>query len=182
MVLEDDELDEFDDIFDMAEDEIEKAKDYIDDNEDDFTRKEIRAVNKFLDKMEKVTDKPSFSNLKSAYKAGVKIANLDNDDLDNVADFDDLEEEEEIISTLNIVTTVLYVFILIMILLVFLAAKNKSVGLAVLAMILSFPFEFCARGVVYALLIVVSLIVLSVFISKVNKEYKAYRVNVVTKQ
>lgn len=169
-------VDEMDDAMDELADELDDLRDYVDDFEDelDLDSDELELVNDLFDEMENMVRNPSLSNFLSAVEETRDIANESlPEELEDRLVGSDMDEFDEVADILNAVQTVLIISTFLVIALAALAAFLKKMGFAIAAIIVNALPCLILSGFVWFLLITASLVVLCVFLSKINAEYKA---------
>ncbi|MBQ4037653.1 MAG: zinc ribbon domain-containing protein [Clostridia bacterium] len=169
-------VDEMDDAMDELADELDDLRDYVDDFEDelDLDSDELELVNDLFDEMENMVRNPSLSNVLSAVEETRNIANKSlPEELEDRLVGSDMDEFDAVADTLSIIQTVLIIFTFLVIALAALAAFMKNMGFAIAAIIVNALPCLLLSGVIWFLLITASLVVLCVFLSKFNAEYKA---------
>ncbi|MBE6701581.1 MAG: hypothetical protein E7582_06825 [Ruminococcaceae bacterium] len=158
---------------DDTEEMVDDMKWDLENNRHKMEKSEIKATKKVIDAFDEFEDNPSIMNLNTI--ANVVRSEAEEIDSDRVqAGYEDSELESSLI-ILNVVFWAVIVMGLFPLLFVFLSYNAKSIALGVLGIIFSLSFNICLAGIVFALLYIVSVIVMCVFHSKVNKEYKAYK-------
>lgn len=151
MALGDDYADamgELDDIIDEAEDGIDALEDEFG---DEFDEDELEEIVEMAEKM------------------------VDNMSINNVTKLAKLMKETEVVEVMNIFVSVLWVCFGLVMLVTVLGGLFKKTGLVITALILAVPVCIAFSGTLSVILALVAYIALAVVLSKINKEYRAYR-------
>lgn len=146
---------ELTDMLDESEDGIDELRDLY---EDEIEENDLE---KLVDSAEKMAKNPSLNNIKDVAEQMNKY-NIDDMDAELVAIFD------VAIAVLTICFGVVALFTV-------LGGVFKSAGLTIFALVLSVPICGLFSGVLYIVLALVAYIAQTVVLSKINKEYKAYK-------
>ncbi len=167
-----DEIDEMKDDMEyqleMLEFEYELAEDML-----DLSKKEEGYVEDLFDVLDDMSKTISVNNLKKMMDLGVKLADTD------AAEYLDLEgsmdEVEEMSDVIGILSTGMLFAAIFSLLFTIIGAFTRVNVLVVLGAIGSALFAAVLYGFLFVLLIVAAHAAMIFMISKVNKEYKAYR-------
>ncbi len=173
LVMDDSELEQMEDDLKVDSDLFDEAREALDEIEDILDRSDYKAIDKFIDLTEDVTEKPSLSNLSAVVKQAEEVADIDLDEATEAKfDFDSLESMEEALEILNTIKIIAYVFAIIVVLIALLAFFKKGVGLVIFDAIFAAPFVLAFAGSIWYVLILASFIAMMVFFSQINKAYK----------
>ena len=173
LVMDDSELEQMEDDLKVDSDLFDEARETLDEIEEVIDRSDYKAIDKFIDLIEDVAEKPTLSNFTAAVKQAEEVADIDLDEeVEAKFDFDSLDSMEEALEILNTVKIIAYVFAIIVSLIALLAFFRKSIGLVIFDAILAAPFVLAFAGFIWYALILAAFIAMIVFFSQINKAYK----------
>lgn len=175
-IVSPEDTDQLKDTFDEAQEEYEMYREEIEDLDDDELMEELEEYlntsidddinfKKLLKRMDAVMETPSLSNMSS-------FINMF-EDFDSDIWGEDMDEM--VLEIFDIILKVIVIVYVVLVLLTILVTLFKRTGLVVLAQFFSVIYVLLCVGLVPAVILAIAYIVLAVFCSIINKEYKAYR-------
>lgn len=169
-----DELDSLSDEIEYYADEFENIADDLED-EGELDSSEVKAIEKFFEKAQKLTDDATASALIDVVHAYDELADELPEDIKDEIGLDniDLGDFTDISEILDIVVSVIVGFAVFLILLCLLGGAFKLTAMPVLVLLFYWPFTLALTGLVPTIIFFVICITFAVMCSGFNKQYKA---------
>ncbi len=157
------------------------TREFIKAYKDDLSKKEIRILEKFMDKASQISENPSISNTISFYNAIMKLEKVEVSlDGSSAGSFlEDTKGGTDDFAVLKISVAVIWIIIILGALLVLLSGYQISGVWAITVLILNILPDIAFVGFFHFLIVTAGLVVLAVFAKKFKKEFKAFNYAVV---